>query len=155
VRQATSILVYVVRHARSGSAYLLLHRRPMPQIELEAFWQGVSGGLEDDEVPLQAALRELSEETGIVPTRIAPTGFVCSYPIRESWRQFYPARTTAITEHCFIAQCALDQEPTLSKEHDMYRWCGIEEAIGLLHFTDNVKALRSCEGMGSTFQGVG
>jgi len=31
----------------------------------EQFWQGISGGGEDDETPLEAARRETYEETGI------------------------------------------------------------------------------------------
>lgn len=117
----------------------------MPEIDLEAFWQGVSGGLEDNEAPLHAALRELSEETGIVPDRIVPTGFAFSYRVLEKWKPFYPAGATDIIERCFLAECASNFKPVLSKEHDMYRWCAFDEAIRLLHFPDNKRALRSCE----------
>ena len=34
----------------------------------EGFWQGIAGGGEDDETPLEAARRETFEETGIKPT---------------------------------------------------------------------------------------
>lgn len=32
------------------------------------YWQGVAGGGEDDETPIQAARRELAEEAGILDT---------------------------------------------------------------------------------------
>ncbi|MEV3857659.1 NUDIX domain-containing protein [Streptomyces sp. NPDC050095] len=37
----------------------------------EAFWQPITGGIEDSETPLQAALREIREETGLELTDIA------------------------------------------------------------------------------------
>lgn len=56
--------------------YRVLDHRPWPQDVLllqvparpgkhEAFWQPITGGIEDGETLLQAALREIREETGL------------------------------------------------------------------------------------------
>ncbi|MGG2460569.1 NUDIX domain-containing protein [Streptomyces sp. RGM 3693] len=48
----------------------MLYHRPWPGRtsrpgKHEAFWQPITGGVEDGKPPLQAALREICEETGL------------------------------------------------------------------------------------------
>jgi dATP pyrophosphohydrolase len=144
MRQPTSILAYLARRFSTGIEYLLLHRVPISQTGLEAFWQGVTGGLEDNEEPPQAAKRELLEETGISPDRINPIGYNYTFPIQEKWKHFYPPGADTIVEHCFLAECFAPIDLRLSKEHDLFQWCTIDEAMGLLLFPNSKKALRLC-----------
>ena len=59
-RAPFNVLVYPFRRGGDGAyEYALLGRAD------EGWWQGVSGGGEDDESPLEAALRETTEETGV------------------------------------------------------------------------------------------
>ena len=119
---------------------MLLRRVP----KLGAFWQGVSGAPEEGETLLQGAAREVLEETGLTPTKLDPIDFTYRFPIIDEWREAYGPEPNEIVEHVFIAQVE-DGEPVLSWEHDALRWCGPEEAVGLLKWPNNVEALRRCE----------
>ena len=57
-RRPESVLVLVYTLDKE---VLLLQRSDNP-----AYWQSVTGALEIDELPVQAAMRELREETGLV-----------------------------------------------------------------------------------------
>jgi len=65
LRQPLSVHVFLYHFKGNNPEYLILNRFPMPQINLPAFWQGVTGGLEDNETFIEAAIREVHEETGI------------------------------------------------------------------------------------------
>ena len=54
--------VSVLVSLHDGAGHVLLLERA----DREGFWQSVTGSLEDGETPVQAALREVAEETGIV-----------------------------------------------------------------------------------------
>ena len=63
-------LVKVMVH--DGERVLLLHRRP----ERGNFWQPITGSIEEGELPLETARRELIEETGT--RRRAARRSICS-----------------------------------------------------------------------------
>jgi len=142
MRQATSVLIYPVAKLANKIQFMLLHRVPRPDLGLPAFWQGISGGLEDNESVEETAKREFIEETGITALRIESIGFSYSMPIMDEWRDKYPSGIEYITEHVFVALLDSQQEPKLSREHDQFKWCSKNEAIDLLSFTNNIEALK-------------
>jgi len=141
VRQPIQVLVYPVRHTGEGNwEYLLLRRIP----SRGEFWQGVTGGVERNEDLVEAAARELIEETGLVPADFQTIDYSYSFPVEDRFRYLYPLDTESITEHVFMARITEQQEPELSEEHDQYRWCTFEEALSLLRWPDNIEALKRC-----------
>ena len=144
MRQPTSILVYPVRRINNEWEYLLFHRVAHPKLGLTSFWQGVTGGLEDDETINLAAKRELLEETGILSSRIHPIDFSYSFPIQVEWLSLYAPGVKKITEHIFIAFIQANQEPILSGEHSTYKWCCKDEALDLLSYPGNIEGLKQC-----------
>ncbi len=147
MRQPLSVLVYPVRPVEGRWEYLLLQRAPSPRLGLARFWQGVTGGLEEGESLVQAARRELREETGLVPSKLEQIEYSCSFPVQDEWRQFYPPGTQEIVEHVFIAFIDGKQEPTLSREHEGWRWCSADEALELLTYPENIEALKRCDSL--------
>jgi 8-oxo-dGTP pyrophosphatase MutT (NUDIX family) len=60
MRQPVQVLVYAYTVVDGTARFLLLRR----VATLIGFWQGLTGGVEDDEEVLATAQRELWEETG-------------------------------------------------------------------------------------------
>jgi 8-oxo-dGTP pyrophosphatase MutT (NUDIX family) len=142
-RLPCQILVYICRCPTSETTeYLLLKRIP----DNGGFWQGVTGAAEPGETLIQAAQREVREETGYQRfIRFTPLDFRYSYPLdRARWGHLYAPEVSTISEECFGAEIALDQgEPALdAHEHEQYRWLSAQQALDLLAWPDNQDALR-------------
>ena len=105
---------------------LLLIRRAPGRI-FAGLWQCVTGGLEPGErVPL-TALREVREEVGFGPAEIE------AFYDLDQVTHFYDEGPDAIVAGAIFAlRVRLDVEPTLSHEHDGFRWVGREEALRLV-----------------------
>ena len=144
MRQPISILVYPVRCGDVDWEYLLLRRVANPKLGLEDFWQGVTGGLEEGEDPTQAAKRELSEETGLVPSALEKIEYAYSFPMDDKWKEMYPSGVDQIVEHVFIAYIDPQTEPTLSHEHNTWQWCKADGALRKLKYPGNIEALKQC-----------
>ena len=86
-------------------------------------WQSITGSLQINEKPLDAAKRELFEETGIVSNNIIDCKKEHIFEIYEMWRHKYEDGITHNTEHVFklelddIVDIKLD-----SDEHDSFEW---------------------------------
>lgn len=142
MRQPYSVQVFLFKKTVKNSFdYLLFKRVPRPDLDLPAFWQGISGGMEQNETLEEVALREVEEETGIEITKVYKSGFVSRFPIKDSWRPGYGPTPTHIDEHVFFAE--INSDPILSNEHCEYKWCTITEAKELLTYGDNYSAFES------------
>lgn len=106
---------------------LILHRQSPAR-----FWQSVTGSLETDETPRQAAVREVAEEAGltVAPEALSDLRLTNRYPIPEKWAARYPPDQRHNTEHVFSLRLeeAVDVriDPT---EHSEAQWSPIDEAI--------------------------
>ena len=141
MRQPFQVLVYPTKTAGSGWEYLLLRRIA----SRGGFWQGVTGGVEKDEGLAEAAMRELVEETGFVPSVLEQIDFSYSFPMQDEWQDMYAAGVEEIVEYVFVAFVDGQQEPTVSSEHDKWQWCSFNRALELLTWPGNVEALKRCD----------
>jgi 8-oxo-dGTP pyrophosphatase MutT (NUDIX family) len=131
-------IVVVVR--REG-ALLVMRRAP----ERLGYWSLVAGGLEPEETPREAAQRELLEETGLTAqVRDLPIGL--SYSLLDdppAIRARYAPGVETVTVHAFVADAPAGWEPALDAEHDLYRWCDLDESVAQVAYETTRKALRA------------
>lgn len=119
---------------------LLLHRQ-----DKDGYWQSITGSLEENESPIEAAKRELFEETGIKYQEfpILNWQFSQEYEIYKHWRYRYPPSVSSNTEHVFSVE--LPKKITVKiapKEHRDFKWVPIEDAIKMVFSDTNAQALK-------------
>ncbi len=108
----------------------------------EPYWQGIAGGGEDNETPLDAARREAFEEAGIAPeSRFLPLDTTASISVR--WfrdSHLWGDDLFVIPEYAFGAEW---QGGALvpSHEHTAIRWLPFASAYELLRYDSNRTAL--------------
>jgi dihydroneopterin triphosphate diphosphatase len=111
--------VCVFRFAKDRPEYLLLKRSPDEEI-YPGLWQFVSGSMGDGEKAFDAALREMREETCLLPERFWVVPHVNTF--------YDPANDAVNVSPLFAAQVNAADEPTLSREHSASQWLSFAEA---------------------------
>jgi len=106
------------------------------------YWQGIAGGGEDEETPIEAAKRELFEETGLLNNvSLSKLDTICSLSVESVVGKFlWGEDIYVIKEYCFGAQI-FTKNFILSKEHLQYKWLSFEDAIKHLKWDSNKTAL--------------
>jgi dATP pyrophosphohydrolase len=136
-RAPFQILVYPYRHTSDDHFEYALFKRSDA-----GWWQGIAGGGEDNETPLEAAKRETFEEAGLsqdsefiqldTMTSIRATGF------RDS--HLWGDQVYVIPQYCFGV--SFKHYPiVLSNEHNEYKWLKYVDAFELVKFDSNKTAL--------------
>ena len=136
MRAPFQILVILYKFVQNMPVYCVFHRADFDQ------WQFLSGGGEDDETPLQAAQREIREESGIDAQSLLELRSVCCIPtdiFPRKYRDNWPEDTYVIPEYTFGLECT--EEIVLSQEHTECVWLSYEEACRKLRWDSNRTAL--------------
>ncbi|XXF75129.1 lipoyl(octanoyl) transferase LipB [Myxococcaceae bacterium GXIMD 01537] len=118
-----TVSVTAVRGHGPEAQVLLLRRRP----ERGGFWQVVTGKVEEGEAPLQAAARELHEETGL-RADVEDLGYRHSFALGEA----VPPKL--VEESAFAVRVPWDAQPRLGSEHDAFEWVDVPAALERLPF---------------------
>ncbi|MCU0332576.1 MAG: NUDIX pyrophosphatase [Ignavibacteriaceae bacterium] len=128
------IEAHIFRETEKGIQFLLLKRsegQPYPGL-----WQMVTGKIKPDEKAHHTAMREIEEETGLIPVQlwVAPTV-----------NSFYEPRDEYICLIPVFAARVDKDEINLSKEHTEYRWVDKSAAQILLAWEGQRKAVQIIE----------
>lgn len=136
MRAPFQILAIPYRITDGTPLYCVFRRADIDQ------WQFIAGGGEDDETPVQAAKREIFEESGICTESIIELKSMCCIPTDIfSKRHLYnwAADTYVVPEYSFGFNC--NDDIKLSHEHTEYAWLTYDEAREKLQWDSNRTAL--------------
>ena len=117
----------------------------MERADKTGFWQSVTGSVEGDETLLQAAIREVHEETGLDASQYNLQDWQTSnvYEIYPHWRHRYAPSVVENREHLFGLELPsalpIKLEPN---EHLRYKWVDWRDAAERVFSWTNVDALK-------------
>lgn len=132
------------------SALVLIHTKDLQVLIMEradktGFWQSVTGSIEGNETPKQAAMREVLEETGLDANQYDFQDWQASntYEIYPHWRHRYAPGVVENVEHLFGLELAQTLPITLApNEHTRYEWVDWREAANRVFSWTNIDALK-------------
>ncbi len=126
-RAPFNVLVYPYRKTDAGHfEYALLRRSD------NGWWQGVAGGGEDQDTPLQAAKRESWEEAGTsMDSEFLQLDTVMPIPVTGLAVGDLWGRDTYVIPQYSFGVLANNQQIVLSHEDTEYEWLRFEQAYDL------------------------
>ena len=128
--------VLVVVYTLDGQVLLL--RRVQPP----NFWQSVTGSLKWGESPLEAACRELSEETGLSSQGLCDCHQSHAFVIYPYWRQQYAPGVTQNKEYVLRLALPVCRDIELdATEHETYLWLPKSDAAAQVNSYTNRDAI--------------
>jgi dATP pyrophosphohydrolase len=125
------IELHICRKTEAGFKFLLLKRSAAAKI-YPGIWQMITGTIESHEHTKDTLLRELNEETGLMPLKI--------YSIPRI-NTFYLAISDKICMSPVFLTLVNKAEVKISNEHTEYKWASFEEATELIHWPNQVESL--------------
>jgi dATP pyrophosphohydrolase len=111
--KSNRIAVYVYRKTPAGPEFLQLLRAP-GQGDYGGIWSIVYGGIKSGETAVEAALRELREETGLKPTAFHQVEFLEMF--------YHRGRDRVNVLPVFAAAAPRNHKVVLNDEHSDFRW---------------------------------
>ena len=139
-----------MRHKIPRSVLVVIHTRDLQVLLIEradapGHWQSVTGSLDrEDEDILEAARREVLEETGIDAAhhRLDDWRLQNVYDIYPRWRWRYAEGVTRNTEHVLGLELAAPVPVRLApREHTAWRWLPWAEAAAACFSPSNAAAI--------------
>lgn len=132
------VLVILYLRKESNTKYCIFERTsPKSQIQF------IAGGGENDEQPIEAAIREVFEETGINNMDLKILTSICYIPTNifsEAQRSEWGNNIFVIPEYSFVVEVK-SETIKISDEHVGFRWVSYDEALKQLKWDSNKTAL--------------
>ena len=136
MRKPKQVLVFLYRKNENGVyEYCIFYRNKLN------FWQGLSGGVENNETLIETVKREVFEETGIRVNDIYQLSSVSSIPVLDVTDEFYWGKNVYVAFEYSFGVFIDSYDIKLSSEHNEYKWFLFEEAYDKLKYDSNRTAL--------------
>lgn len=136
MRKPKQVLVFLYRKNEDENyEYCIFYRDKLK------FWQGISGGVEDNESLIETVKREVFEETGIIVDDIYQLSSISSLPVVDVMGEFFWGNDVYVVPEYSFGVSLENYDIHLSSEHKEYKWCLFEEAYEKLKFDSNKTAL--------------
>lgn len=145
--QPHEVLAFVVARDDQRSVVTLLLLRSRGD---GGFWHCIAGGVEPGESAMDAARREVDEETGFSDAPVVGPLHEYEYLLSEESpdrRALFAPGTEWIKVTCFRAELPDPRRPVLNEEHTDYRWCSLDEAEAIYRYPQVADALRICSAL--------
>ncbi|HEY4328999.1 MAG TPA: NUDIX domain-containing protein [Phycisphaerae bacterium] len=110
--RADGVAIYVYR--RTPLFEFLQVKRTLNTGEYQQTWQTVYGGVEPGETAVQAALRELKEETALVPAKMWQVEYIETF--------YFMPHDYVLMMPVFAVEVPPSAPIQLNSEHDEFRW---------------------------------
>lgn len=136
MRAPYQVLIFPYIKTENSIQYAIFHRSDY------GYWQGIAGGGEDGETPIESAKREAFEEAGII--RECPyikLDSVSSLTVEDVVGEFLWGEDIYVIKEFSFGVKVPAKNLKLSKEHLDYKWLCFEEAVTLLKWDSNKTAL--------------
>ncbi len=127
-------IVEVVVFRKAGVPEFLVLKRSDDEEIYPGLWQIVSGSIEVGEKAYEAALREVREETAVKPMKIYNT------PLTNTF--YFFTNDSVNVSPVFAVEIEPTAQIKLSREHKDFRWLSREDAISLLVWPGQKKAIQ-------------
>jgi dATP pyrophosphohydrolase len=136
-RAPFNVLVYpCIKVGDNEFEYAILRRSDSP------LWQGIAGGGEDDELPLDTAQREALEEAGIpLESPFIRLDTASSVPVTVFREDFHWGDNLYVIPQICFGVLVNNKNILLSAEHTEYKWLKYQDARNLLRFDGDRTAL--------------
>lgn len=114
----------------------------LERVQPRSFWQSVTGSLHWEEAPVEAAAREVREETGLEAAGLFDAREERCFQIAPEWRHRYAANVKENLEHWFYLELPGVCDITLNAiEHCRHEWLDLDAAIERASSWTNREAL--------------
>lgn len=136
MRAPFQILAIPYRIKNGTPFFCVFHRADIDQ------WQFIAGGGEDDETPIEAAQREIFEESGIQADKIIQLTSMCYIPTSifpQHHLKNWPSDTYVVPEYSFALECK--DKIIISNEHTECVWLPYDKSCAKLKWDSNRTAL--------------
>ncbi len=131
-----NVQVVIAHRERGKTEYLLIRRVP----ETGGFWQPVTGTIDGGESPVNAARREVIEETGIIADPI-DLDYVHAFIIDPMLLKEGMVSPVFSREHSFAVRSSHRDVRLEPAEHEAFEWLGYRQARDRLIWRGNLRAL--------------
>lgn len=136
MRQPYQVLIFPYKKEKEKIVYAIFLREDLK------VWQGIAGGVEENETPLLAAKRESLEEANISKNaKFITLDSYTTMPVVNVAGKFAWGKDIFLIKEFSYGVNAQNEKIKISDEHIKYEWLSYEKAIKKLKWDSNKSAL--------------